>query len=253
MVDYIINEGIHFRGFFSNYLTIINSFKVLQHNGILSANIKLGPKLFRLYGEADNWFDSTVCGQIGIDWDSLQDFGLSKWPTVDELTLYSNIVGLIPWNARVTSLISIAKQKTHGCTIGVHFRGTDHNINDGMHGSRVELDIYKTHILEQCSRQTTNKIFVCTDEQGIVENLHEWAGKTLPNVTLYYNNFCKTPNRQGLHWQGSPFNKIQLADEVIQDMMCLAQCQVIIGKTSNVSTVARIYNPNVQMVYCDQP
>ena len=250
MVEYIVSEGKYLRGFFSNYLTVVNSIIMLQKNGVPSSNIKLGPKLFHLYGQASNWFDASICSQNGIEWDSLQGFGLGPWPTNDELQAYRDVLKALPWNERVNALISQAQQKIQGCVVGVHFRGTDHN--DDAHGPRIDLDVYKKLILEQCSSLDTSKIFVCTDEKGIVENIQAWISTVMPQATLLYNDFCKMPMSQGLHWPNSPFNKIQIADEVIQDMICLSKCKVIIGKTSNVSTVARLYNKDVQMVYCDK-
>lgn len=252
MDNYIIAEGAHLRGFFSNFLTILHSIKTLQQNGVLLENIKLGPNLFRLYGQANNWFDSNICSYHGVEWDSLQGYAPSRWPTCKELQYYKDVLHLVPWNSRVKGLIFKIQQKIQGSVIGVHFRGTDHNRNDSMHGNRIELEVYKKLLLEQCIAQQVSQIFVCTDEQGVVENIQKWVEKEIPQTRLIYNDFCKTNSTHGLHLHHSPFNKIQIADEVIQDMTCLSKCQVIIGKTSNVSTVARLFNPDVQMVYCDQ-
>ena len=51
-------EGQH-RGFLSNYLTILTSFRTLEKNGVDLDTVSVSPSMFMLYGTPSNWFDES--------------------------------------------------------------------------------------------------------------------------------------------------------------------------------------------------
>lgn len=252
MSSFVLHEGIYLRGFFSNYITIATSIRFLVNHGINFQNIKLGPSLFRLYGNPLHWFDPEICGTQGIEWDAVQTFDMNARPHNQELQTIRAILRYMPWNSRVHSFIPNITLRFTTPTLGVHFRGTDHNIDDGWHGRRVNLDVYQKCILQEFNNTEFKQLFLCSDEEGVVEILYDWAAKMLPSdVSIIYNKFTKTSGPIGVHCVNKSFDRIQLADEVIQDMLCLSKCHTIIGKFSNVTTTARLLNQSLKMIYCD--
>ena len=83
-------EGQH-RGFLSNYLTILTSFRTLESKGIDLDTVSVSPSMFMLYGNPNNWFDESKVSdapkafntQDGWDcdypWGSFRDFDLKKY------------------------------------------------------------------------------------------------------------------------------------------------------------------------------
>jgi hypothetical protein len=84
-------EGMH-RGFLSNYLTILTSFRTLENKGIDLNKVCVSPSMFMLYGNPTNWFEpsrvsddasNAFNAQDGWDcdypWASFRDFDLDKY------------------------------------------------------------------------------------------------------------------------------------------------------------------------------
>ena len=90
MSEISLVEGQH-RGFLSNYLTILTSFRTLEKQGIDLETVSVSPSMFMLYGNPVNWFDESKVGdapksfntQDGWDcdypWGSFRDFDLGKY------------------------------------------------------------------------------------------------------------------------------------------------------------------------------
>lgn len=54
--DIKLMEGNH-RGFLSNFITILTSFRALEKKGIDLNKVCIDPSMFMLYGNPNNWFD----------------------------------------------------------------------------------------------------------------------------------------------------------------------------------------------------
>ena len=81
-------EGQH-RGFLSNYLTVLTSFRTLERSGVKPEDVCVSPSMFMLYGTADNWFDKTkVTDDADQAFNSQEGWDLNYcWPSYRDLDL----------------------------------------------------------------------------------------------------------------------------------------------------------------------
>ena len=248
MQNIILREGIP-RGFFSNLTTILTCSRYHVNRGVDLDNIYMGSDMFSLYGSPDNWFEPQGIGNNGISADSREGFDLEKHSTTQQLDLL-HYLNRFPWNCRVQKYlqqhVNIPKN-----TLGLHFRGTDHNYNDATHGSRVDLDIYLKKLAGLCETNSFDSVFLCSDESAVLDKITNFLIHVCGVDDIIINPVTRITGSAGLHWTNLPFNKVKLADEVILDAHCLAACNTVIGKTSNLINFARILTPSLDVHYTD--
>lgn len=250
-VAYSLNEG-HDRGFFSNLTTVLTCarFLVENHNVDLS-DIFMSSNLFSLYGDPRIWFDADIVSDNGTSISALTGFNLSQHPSNKELDLGAYLQRF-RWNSRITNFLQNSRPITPK-TLGIHYRGTDHNINDYRHGPRVDPGVFLAMLQQLYEEQVFNSVYICSDEQDTIEYLRTKIQQTY-NLDVYLTNATRlTASTKGLHWRDTNLNKVKIADEVILDAWYLSQCSTIIAKTSNLVNYARIVNPQIQVYYADLP
>jgi len=240
-------EGMH-RGFLSNYLTILTSFRTLEKRGIDLEKVCVSPSMFMLYGNPNNWFDElkvsddadrTFNTQDGWDcdypWASFRDFDLDKYRKY------------IPYNERMQKKINDIPVEKYKNALGVHYRGTD-----GVgHTEFVDIKKYLKTTEEEFASGGYDCIFLATDQTNIIDEFENYFS----NIKVYYYDHQRTMSSAGLHYsiQAQPNSpeRVLAGDEVLIDATTLSMCKTIIGKSSNITNYARILNPFLEILYQD--
>ena len=240
-------EGMH-RGFLSNYLTILTSFRTLEKKGVDLNQVCVSPSMFMLYGNPSNWFDESRVSddslkqfntQDGWDcdypWASFRDFDLSKYRKY------------IPYNNRMQSIVDSIPSEKYANALGVHYRGTD-----GVgHTEFVAIENYLKATKKEFESGRYDCIFLTTDQTNVIGEFKNY----FPDITIHYYNHQRTMSTAGLHYsiQAQPNSpeRILAGDEVLVDATTLSMCKTIIGKSSNITNYSRILNPYVEILYQD--
>jgi len=204
-------EGMH-RGFLSNYLTILTSFRTLEKRGIDLEKVCVSPSMFMLYGNPNNWFDElkvsddadrTFNTQDGWDcdypWASFRDFDLDKYRKY------------IPYNERMQKKINDIPVEKYKNALGVHYRGTD-----GVgHTEFVDVKKYLKTTEEEFSSGGYDCIFLATDQTNIIDEFENYFS----NIKVYYYDHQRTMSSAGLHYsiQAQPNSpeRVLAGDEVL--------------------------------------
>lgn len=252
MRAYIHSDGI--RGFYASYTCILVLFKhLIDDLNYLPENIYISDDLFELYGPIKTWFNYNnvlnECPDDARKFNATYTYDheiikLKPWIPENEMDRFKYI-NLFPYNERVRKLVDTNLLNTKDC-IGIHYRGTDGYI----HIDKIPVHFYVEHAIKEMDRLNTNSIFLCTDEEGVIEEFHT----QLPDANIIYHDTIKSDTDEGVHYLDfSREQKIQLADEVILDSFALSNCRSLICRTSNVITNARILNPNLtDIIYLEK-
>ena len=239
-------EGQH-RGFLSNYLTILTSFRTLEKNGVDLDTVSVSPSMFMLYGTPSNWFDESKVTdapkmfntQDGWDcdypWASFRDFDLDKYRKY------------LPFNARMQEKIDSIPVDRYKNALAVHYRGTD-----GVgHTHRVQPETYIEAADKEYKEGGYDCIFLATDQTDVVDKFKNH----FEGVDVYHYDVQRTMSMAGLHYsfQAQPNSpeRILAGDEVLMDAYTLSLCRTLIAKSSNISNFARILNPFIEVLYQD--
>jgi hypothetical protein len=240
-------EGMH-RGFLSNYLTILTSFRNFENDGVDPNKICISPSMFMLYGNPVNWFDPSRVSDDALSffntqegwncdypWGSFDDFNLDKYRKY------------FPYNERMQSKIDSIPKEKYKNALGVHYRGTD-----GVgHTEFVAIEEYLKATEEEFNSGGYDCIFLTTDQTNAVDEFKNY----FPNITIHCYDHQRTMSTAGLHYSieaepNSP-ERILAGDEVLIDATTLSLCKTIIGKSSNITNYARILNPYLEILYQD--
>jgi len=245
--DIKLMEGSH-RGFLSNFLTILTSFRTLESKGIDLNTVCVDPSMFMLYGNPNNWFDETRVSseasrmfntQDGWDcdypWASFRDFDLNKYRQY------------LPFNKRMQKIIDSIPAEKYSNSLGVHYRGTD-----GVgHTEFVAVERYLNAAEEEFKSGGYDSIFLATDQTDIVDIFK----KRFEGIDVYVNDHQRTMSNAGLHYsinaQPNSPERVLAGDEVLVDATSLSLCKTMIGKSSNITNYARILNPFLETLYQD--
>jgi hypothetical protein len=244
-------EGMH-RGFLSNYLTILTSFRTLEKKGIDLNKVCISPSMFMLYGNPSNWFDGIKVSDVSSTQFNTQD-GWDcdyPWASFRDLDL-GKYRKYFPYNKRIQSIVDKIDEEKYTNTLGVHYRGTD-----GVgHTEFVSIQKYIDATDKEFTEGKYDTIFIATDQSDIIEKfLLHFQEKHNFNNFLYYDH-QRTMNNAGLHYsieaQPNDPERILAGDEVLIDAHTLSICKTIIGKSSNITNYARILNPHLEVLYQD--
>ena len=248
MQNIILHED-HPRGFFSNLTTVLTCTRYLTNQGHDIQNIYLSPHMFTLYGHPANWFSPECISDQGDMFNSLEGNDLSAHSNPEQLDL-SSYLSRFSWNTRVKQYLE-SRVNIPPRTLGLHFRGTDHNINDTTHGSRVDLNVYLDKLHQLWSTGQFSTVFLCSDESAVLDKITNFLIHACNINNIIINPVTRISGRAGLHWGIHNFKTVKLADEVILDAYCLSRCNDVIGKTSNLINFARILTPDLRVHYTD--
>jgi len=238
------------RGFFSNIATILSCARFLTSQGVDINSIFIGKYMFTCYGHPINWFSPSCVSDHGEIVDSLTGWNLDRHCSSTQLDLLQYL-SRFPWNDRITQYLQ-NHVKIPKNTLGMHFRGTDHNHpNDPGHGARVELDVYLAKMRQLWQTGEFNAVFLCSDETSVMNNATNFLIHECNVDNIIINPVTRISGSVGLHMQHIYFNKSKLADEVILDATCLSKCHTVIGKSSNLINFARILTPSIKVDYID--
>ena len=111
------------RGFFSNYISILTSFRYLDKRGVDLETVKVGSDMFSLYGHPSNWISEDHISESGQSFNTQSSWDLSIWPNYRELDLFK-YVKYVPFNQRVEKILK-SDTRDYSNALGVHYRGTD--------------------------------------------------------------------------------------------------------------------------------
>ena len=242
----IIDKGRHpVRGFLSYYISILTSFKHLTQSGFSLEDIRVDPYIFYTYGEASNWFKKDKIAFAGLEdsiFYSTDSWNIDPWPTNKQLDLL-RYKEYFDYNLKTQQYLANNIPNIQNA-IGIHFRGTDH-----YHTDRVELDKYIDRVIEKMYNDGYDTVFVATDEDGILEQIYN----ALPDISIIHNNTIKSSNGISVFDKDmSAEDKIESGRQVLLDSHCLAKCDTVFAKLSNVNYYSRILNPELEVVYLDK-
>lgn len=247
--DIILQEVVQ-RGFLSDYITILTSFRQLvTREKIAPERIFISPTMFSLYNNPSNWFESERIAkpnQKGKNYNTIDSHDLEAWPTSEQLNL-AGYIKYFPYNSRVTNFIN-SNLKVPPKTIGAHYRGTSHR-----HTERVDVSVFIATLEKELESGKFDQIYIATDEEQITETIQEHFLKKHNFDKIIFNPSLKTTGDIGVYDQDfDAATKVLLGDQVLLDAHSLAKCETIMGKTSNVSNYARILNSDLRVIYLDK-
>ena len=122
----------------------------------------------------------------------------------------------------------------------VHVRGTDRT---GIYADKalLKLDVY----LSAIDAFKDKPIVVCSDNMESIDIIRQHFS----NVYSYES--LRTPKYYGaaVHDNASRFNRYQIGEDVLIEMLIMSLAQVLIHTESNVPLTALYFNPEVKSVY----
>lgn len=234
------------RGFFSNYISILTSFKNLDGKGVDLKTVKVGSDMFSLYGHPSNWISEDCISESGQPFNTQSSWDLSIWPNYRELDLLK-YVKYVPFNRRVEKILE-SDTRDYSNALGVHYRGTD----GFAHTEYVTVEKFFKSIDDELKNKKYEFIFLSTDQTDIIDI---FLDHYKDQIDVIYNDHQRTMEKCGLHYSigntSNSNNRILAGDEVIVDSYTLSKCKTLIGKTSNITNYARIINPDIDILYQD--
>lgn len=242
----IIDKGRHpIRGFLSYYISILTSFRQLLNSGFNIEDIRIDPYIFYTYGEASNWFQKDRIAFASLEdsiFYSTDSWNIDPWPSNEQLDLLG-YKQYFDYNYKTQEYISNNMPNIEN-SIGIHFRGTDH-----YHTDRIELEVYIDNVLQKMYNEGYDTVFVATDEDGILEQIYH----SLPDANIIHNNTIKSSNGISVFDKNMSIeDKIESGRQVLLDSHCLAKCNTVFAKLSNVNYYSRILNPQLEVIYLDK-
>lgn len=123
--------------------------------------------------------------------------------------------------------------------IGVHYRGTD----KAAEAPRVPYDEVIRVVGENLAMlgDQKSKIFVATDEQAFLNYIQ----KAFPNQVIAINAFRSSNTNNLHHTTNHPYEQ---GKQAIIDALLLANCQLLIRTSSNLSLWSSYYNPDLPVI-----
>ena len=128
-------------------------------------------------------------------------------------------------------------------TIGIHLRGTDK--------SKVIDQVSVIEILNEANKHATPdcQFFVATDENALLE-----SAKSILRADVIYYDVHRATNKDPIHHcNHNPQIRPLLGQEVLIEVLLLAQCNKFIHTTSNVSTAVLLFNPELENIVLSPP
>jgi hypothetical protein len=240
----IVNQENPMRGFFSLYIGVLCSIRKLIRSGVDPKTIKVHPEVMTTYAHSSEFFDQTNARypeEGDTLFDNMQGWDILPWDTKENLSLFP-YKEYFDYNEKLNKYIDDNVLKTPK-TLGIHFRGTDH-----AHTARIEIEDYVRAVEEEWATGKYDAVFIASEELGAVEKFKELLAckNVIDNNTLKNSiptEFYRTVKNVE--------EAIQAGFEVVLDSHCLANCDVVFGKTSNVTNYAQAINPDLDMRYLD--
>lgn len=122
-------------------------------------------------------------------------------------------------------------------TLGVHYRGTDYNLNCIGHPKNNSMNDFAIKIEELIKKDGYNAVFLATDDLNALSFFKE----KFANI-IYYNDVKRASEKKSVAFDSSdsPNSHYRLGYEVIRDMYTLSKCNGLLAGNSQVSIAARI-------------
>jgi hypothetical protein len=133
--------------------------------------------------------------------------------------------------------------------IGVQIRNEAHK-REQPDGQMPPLEHYMaevTHIIS--SKKEEVKIFLATDVEEYITRFKDVFGEkvfTQTDVSRLQESPRNPEERIGYLYDPD----LKLAEDVLNDCLLLAKCDVLIHRVSNVATAVGYINPSIPMIYC---
>lgn len=122
-------------------------------------------------------------------------------------------------------------------TLGVHYRGTDYNLNCKWHPKSNSMNDFAIKIEELIKKDGYDAVFLATDDLNALSFFKE----KFINV-IYYKDVKRASEKKSVAFESndSPNSHYRLGYEVIRDMYILSKCNGLLAGNSQVSIAARI-------------
>lgn len=233
------------RGFLSNYITILNSYKkFVGKEGISYKDIHISTEHFKLYGgNPREWFDvyNFSDGDENSEfWSTGELNEIEEYPNVESLNLLS-YSKFIPYNTRLKTFLNKNIKSLNKC-LGVHYRGTDH------FNAVIKPDIMFLNVEEQLKTGKYEQIFICSEQQNFIDLIAGFVQINFNDVDIIVNDVERCDSTPVFYLDT---NKISLGDQVLLDAHMLSACDFVLGKSSNIVSYARILNLSLNGFYLD--
>ena len=126
-------------------------------------------------------------------------------------------------------------------TIGVHYRGTDKELE----APRVAYEVVIESILNQIPSDQPYQIFVATDEVPFLETMQQ----RFPNRVVAIEAH-RSVGEQGIHLSNDHPHEIGV--EALMDALLLSKCDLLIRTSSNLSLWSTYFNPELPVILLNQ-
>lgn len=117
--------------------------------------------------------------------------------------------------------------------LGCHIRGTDY------FGQLPSCEFYFKNIDKNLETKKYNGLFVCTDEEEILEKLK----RRYKNI--YFLDIQRSKNHSSLHHENKHINGYRKGKDALLDALFLSKCKHIIVSNSNFSFFGLIFNDTI--------
>lgn len=126
--------------------------------------------------------------------------------------------------------------------VGIHIRGTDmKSTQDHPIPPHVLQFINALDNIQK--RERISKIFLCTDEESIVEQIRNKYGNMVVCTTAYRSDDGESIHK-GHNGEKRQYHHYLMGREVLVDALVLSQCEHLICGHSNVAYAAILFNAN---------
>jgi hypothetical protein len=236
----------HPRGFCSNLLCLLGAIEQARISGERLAVLE--PGLFSLYlsNNSSTFKEILECerivsyscrlqhGVIPVDMGELHPRDLSRYGIEQLSVLYSQE---IRFSQRIRELVSERLRHIKRPSrpfFSVHRRTTDH----GMHGKIRDASIFYEVIDELLEKY--DQFYLATDcSQELVAICTRYGDK------CFYQQCFRSLSHEAIHFSADRPSGIDLASELLADIVLMAKSRHIVCTNSGVPIVSRILNPGI--------
>lgn len=127
-------------------------------------------------------------------------------------------------------------------TIGVHYRGTDKEIE----ASRAPYEVVLKYIMDQIPQGRDYRIFVATDEAPFLAWIQEKFPQRVIATEAHRSDDSRPVHLSDCH------NPYKIGEEALIDALLLSRCNILIRTASNLSRWSTYFNPELPVIQIKQ-
>jgi hypothetical protein len=136
----------------------------------------------------------------------------------------------------------VAKFFLGAYVIGIHYRGTDKNIE----APRIAYETVFEEIDKHLPQGKPYSLFIATDEIDFLEQARKKYGSHIIAIEAHRANY----NSEGVHFSNK--NSYIIGEEALIDACLLSKCDLLIRTSSNLSLWSTYLNPDLPIILLNQ-